>query len=286
MFKFVQCLLILTSVDGAHTPAVRDDATYRSEFPSKSAYPQEVSHFDSRMSVDDMKEGVTAHDEGKKEDDFSLATTKEDEEGLRDASAATMAPEAASTTVGIALSDDINGPEMVGNPSQFIALSEGVGICTRAKPRCMYSPVSKICKCFSDHFVAEDEKTFKKLTPCSKSRPRPNDECDHTLTEREKIEMRPGSAVPASNRDIGPGSNGLSRGGSLQIGNGAPTDYGTSSQDYGGQAGEKVTRHKGPQDSLTISDGTNTPTPQQSTSHAAHRGGRMSLGQAVRPRWK
>lgn len=238
------------------------------------------------MSVDDMKEGVTAHDEGKKEDDFSLATTKEDEEGLRDASAATMAPEAASTTVGIALSDDINGPEMVGNPSQFIALSEGVGICTRAKPRCMYSPDSKICKCFSDHFVAEDEKTFKKLTPCSKSRPRPNDECDHTLTEIEKIEMRPGSAVPASNRDIGPGSNGLSRGRGFQIGNGAPTDYGTSSQDYGGQAGEKVTRHKGPQDSLTISDGTNTPTPQQSTSHAAHRGGRMSLGQAVRPRWK
>merc|ERR1719198_2512714 len=99
-----------------------------------------------------MEEGVTAQDEGKKEDDFSLVTTKEDEEGLQDASAATTAPETASTTVGIAPSGDINGPEMVGNPSQFFSLSEVAltpGPCGKTRPWCMYSSTDKKCACFA-----------------------------------------------------------------------------------------------------------------------------------------
>lgn len=55
MFKFVQGLLILTSATGGRKAAVRDDAVYRSVFPSNSvasvpnapAYAEPVSLFDS-----------------------------------------------------------------------------------------------------------------------------------------------------------------------------------------------------------------------------------------------
>jgi len=156
MFKFIQGLLMLTSADGGRKAAVRDDATYRSVFPSNSvasvpnapADAEPVSLFDTAMSMHDTEEGVTVHDEEKKEEGLRKTST----------SIATMTRDMASAIVSSGLPGNINGTEVVGNQSQFFELSESrerqestVGRCGEATPYCRFviSGQSLQCECLS-----------------------------------------------------------------------------------------------------------------------------------------